>query len=143
MFDIKPKEQQPEQGQVKVFREIWNERPHESEVSGEPLPYNFGPGMFFVFSHVLSKGACPQLKLDKRYIILMTIEEHEEWEFRGFNCTEPKWEPVWELLEQARQICNQFKDPKPLEQCRCCHDWWPPAGITPGGLCNGCAEEKI
>jgi len=64
------------------FEHIWNTRPHLSEVSLTPLNYEFGKTMFFVFSHVLAKGTYPQFRHYTKNIVLMTLEEHQEWEFR-------------------------------------------------------------
>lgn len=64
-------------GELELFKQIWDERPRYSEVSGEPL------GAFNVryFSHVISKGSRPDLRLEPINIMLMTCAEHELWEF--------------------------------------------------------------
>lgn len=59
-------------GELELFKEIWNERPHESEVSGELL-YEFSVGYF---AHVVPKSTYPSLRLKKRNLVLMTYEEH-------------------------------------------------------------------
>jgi len=93
--------------QGKVFLEIWKEREHISFVSGEPLNYNFHPSMFFVFSHVLSKGSCPALKLVKEFIVLMTMEEHRIWENYRYQVEDdPKWSKVFELFRIAKKKCG-------------------------------------
>lgn len=56
------------------FLEIWKERPHYSEVSGEylgesPLSYHF--------DHLLEKSKYPSLQFEKENIALVTFEEHE------------------------------------------------------------------
>lgn len=142
MFDIPPYEKELPEGQVKVFKEIWDEREHKSFVSGTPLNYNFNPKMFFVFSHVLSKGACPALKLDKRFIVLMTLEEHEEWDFRGYDCTEDKWKPVWALYEEAKKLCDADKQPEeevPCVKCGNTYPWWH---LNRAKWCEDCQIEK-
>ena len=64
-------------GELKLFKEIWEEREHKSELSGNPLlPY----GHFqwhWQFLHILSKGTYPKWKLEKKNIILGTVEEHK------------------------------------------------------------------
>ncbi len=63
--------------QNQLFKEIWNERPHVSELSGDPL---LPPGHFqhhWQFLHVLPKGTYPKWKLEKKNIILGTVDEHQ------------------------------------------------------------------
>ncbi len=108
MFSIPPKNPDFSSEQVKAFYEIWMEREHKSEVSGATLPYTFQGSMFFVFSHVLSKGACPKLKCDKRFIVLMTLREHQMWENERHKLKDDhRWNWVFELLEEAKRICNE------------------------------------
>lgn len=60
--------------------EIWDERPHRSEISGLHL---FPIGHFkwhWQFAHVLSKGAYPAFKFRKENIMLITPDEHENQE---------------------------------------------------------------
>lgn len=92
-----------------VFRQIYSEREHRSEISGEPLPFEFGPHMYFVFSHILGKQAYPSraMVLNKENIILMTYDEHQLWEFNQHKILEsPKlmesWAWVFELQERLR-----------------------------------------
>ena len=62
--------------QTQLFQEIWDEREHISELTGEPL---LPPGHWqfhWQFLHVLSKGTYPSFKFDKRNIILALPEEH-------------------------------------------------------------------
>ena len=66
--------------QMDVFRQIWAERPHVSEVSGEPLGDVLQP---IFFSHLLPKGAYRKYKLDPRNIVLKTPDEHREWHEQG------------------------------------------------------------
>lgn len=69
-------------GELEFFREIWSEREHVSEIDGKPLGDILNP-MFF--SHVLTKGAYPSFRLDKRNIFLKTPEQHQTWEFGDRN----------------------------------------------------------
>lgn len=66
--------------QMDVFREIWAEREHVSEVSGTYLGDDMHP---ILMSHLLPKGSYLRFKLDKRNIVLMTPEEHEMWHREG------------------------------------------------------------
>ncbi len=57
-----------------LFMEIWNERPHFSEVSGDGL----GPEPSTVnFDHLLEKSKYPEVKYEKWNIALVTWEEHD------------------------------------------------------------------
>jgi hypothetical protein len=64
--------------EIDIFNEIWNERPHVSELSGKPLPYDKSNMAMWVcqFLHVIPKGKSPKLRYDKRNILLGTLEEH-------------------------------------------------------------------
>lgn len=107
IFSIRPKEPSKDTDQTRVFREIWDEREHKSEISQIPLAYNFQPSMFFVFSHVMSKGSCPKLLLDKDFIVLMTLREHQLWEFERQKLVDDnKWSWVFDLLEIAKGKCD-------------------------------------
>lgn len=55
------------------FLDIWKQRPHKSEVSGESLGKE--PLSTF-FHHILPKEKYPQAKFDEYNIILLTLDEH-------------------------------------------------------------------
>lgn len=59
------------------YKEIWDERPHKSEVSGKWLGKEIKT---YFFHHILPKSGCPQLKFSKKNIILLTWEEHSKVE---------------------------------------------------------------
>jgi hypothetical protein len=65
--------------EIDIFNEIWEERPHVSELSGKPLPYDKSNMKMWVcqFLHVIGKGRSPSLRLDKDNILLGTPMEHE------------------------------------------------------------------
>lgn len=69
---IKPKKKVT--GELELFKEIWNERPHISEISRKPIP------MFDIncFHHILTKGAFPEHRLNKENIIILTRSEHKD-----------------------------------------------------------------
>lgn len=75
------------------FLEIWNERPHKSEVSGLPL---YEPLDLF-FDHLLPKKKWPQYKLCRWNIALVTWEEHTN---KGNGFPHPKHQ---ELIDAAWQ----------------------------------------
>lgn len=56
-----------------LFLEIWNERPHRSQISGDWLGRE---PLSCMFDHLLEKSKWPQFKYDKRNIILLTCSEH-------------------------------------------------------------------
>lgn len=59
-------------GQLTLFKEVWNERAHVSELSGDKI------SMFdvFCFHHILTKAAYPKFLLFKPNIIILTRAEH-------------------------------------------------------------------
>ena len=59
------------------FIEIWNERPHKSEVSGDSLG---SEPLSTFFHHILSKEKYPEARLDEENIILLTLWEHADVE---------------------------------------------------------------
>jgi hypothetical protein len=80
--------------------EIWAERPHFSEVSGR---YLGEMPMSYYFSHVLSRGAYPELSHDKRNIVLMTLDEHQLWEFGSVPKNDKNWDKILKLKESLKQ----------------------------------------
>lgn len=50
-----------------IYREIWEERPHECSNCGYPISWPIA----HVFAHIKSKGARPDLKHDKDNIRLL------------------------------------------------------------------------
>ena len=88
-----------------LFIYIWINRKHYSEVSGEYLGEE--PRAHY-FSHVIGKGAYPSFKLREDNIVLMTIEEHEQWGNRRWEIkNDPKWRRVFELEERLIQEHNK------------------------------------
>lgn len=102
---------------ITLFKEIWEEREHVSEISGRPL---LPPGHFlwhFQFSHTLTKGNYGRYKHQKFNIVLMLPDEHTFYE----NFTEKykektmylahkeKWDALFELEEQLKQKYHREK----------------------------------
>lgn len=56
------------------YMEIWKERPHVSEVSGDPLGRT---PKSWMFEHLLEKSKHPELRFVKKNVILCTFAEHE------------------------------------------------------------------
>lgn len=74
---IKPKRREPT-GEWDLFMEIWEEREHRCENCKIPLPEQPIPDFF---SHIKSKGACPELKLVKTNIEINCKACHDIYEF--------------------------------------------------------------
>lgn len=62
-------------GELKMFNEIWNERPHVSELTGEPLLPKGHIRWHWQFAHVLNKGRFPSMRLRKDNILLCLPDE--------------------------------------------------------------------
>jgi len=86
-------------GELQLFKEIWEERKHVSEISGQPL----GEFNVHMFSHILTKGAYKKFRLRKDNIKLVTPEEHDLWEFHRDKIKEnPAWGWVYTRYEELR-----------------------------------------
>lgn len=94
-------------GELKLFKEIWDEREHKSEVDGWPI-LKFD---IWCFSHILPKGLYPKYRLKKENIILITASQHYDWGNCSYKLKElPEWKPVFELYETLKQKYNtEFK----------------------------------
>jgi hypothetical protein len=95
-------------GELKMFLEIWEERPHRSEVTGEPLVQ---PGHLLwinQFSHTLPKSIYGKIRLIKENIILMTPEQHTLYGTRpDLVRNRPEWQWVFEKYEDMRRRYHQ------------------------------------
>lgn len=91
-------------GELALFKEIWEERPHRSEISGDPLEY------FDIrcFSHTLTKQAYPRFRLLKANIRLVTPDEHHEWEFTDRK--DPKWNELKKDYERLKRLYYEQAD---------------------------------
>ena len=57
-----------------LYKEIWEERPHFSQISKTPLGREIKS---IYFDHLLEKNSYPSLKYEKNNIVLVTGEEHK------------------------------------------------------------------
>ncbi len=90
-------------GELDLFVEIWNERPHISEVSGKPIKY-FNVGCF---SHILPKGQFKRFRLKKENIVLKTLEEHFDWTFNKHELKDrEEWKKIFELETELKKLYN-------------------------------------
>lgn len=97
--------------QIDVFLEIWNERHHVSEISGQHLIHNKS-SVFWInqFFHILPKSIYKKAKLSKENIILTTWQEHDLWTRRIDKCRElEQWNWVFEKYEKLKQEYHQGK----------------------------------
>lgn len=86
-------------GELELFKEIWLERPHKSELSGENLLSPTNLKWINQFLHVLPKSLYPKFRLNKDNILLGLPEEHDrQEEFEVFN----------EKKNKLRQEYNKF-----------------------------------
>lgn len=63
--------------QWELFLNIWNTRPHKSEVSKEPI---YGEPLSIYFHHIIPKRESKELKYEPENIIILTFEEHQKVE---------------------------------------------------------------
>jgi hypothetical protein len=102
-------------GEAEIFEEIWNERPHKSEISGRDVGC-FEDFMFpNLFAHVLPKGKYPKFRLRKDNIMILNPREHllidmgtqaqrDAYEKEN-NCS---FRVFYERQEQLKQEYNQL-----------------------------------
>lgn len=82
-----------------LFLEIWKERKHYSEVSGD---YLGGEALSTFFHHILPKSKYPELEYDKSNIILLTLDEHTDVESCMYKFEEVNRRRI-ELLNKINQ----------------------------------------
>jgi len=86
-------------GELEIFKSIYEERGPYSQISGQWIPFDVR-----CFSHVLSKGSYPSLRLEKRNIILKTAQEHDAWHTQRHKLKHlPEWQWFFELEQQLKQ----------------------------------------
>lgn len=71
-------------GEKELFEEIWGERAHYCQNENCNKFLGNTPNIQF-FSHRKSKGARPELRLEKSNIDLLCCDCHHEWEFGDRN----------------------------------------------------------
>lgn len=89
-----------------LFKEIWNERPHKSEVSGIPID-KFDKKNFH---HILTKGAYPEHRLNKDNIVILTFNEHRQahdntWE--ELIVINKAWEHIYKKYINIKESKNE------------------------------------
>lgn len=86
-------------GEAKTFLEIWEKRPHRSQLSGHPITeFNV-----FCFAHILSKGTYRKFRLVEENILLITSNEH----IQQHNGTLPeRYKKIFS--EKAQKLKQQY-----------------------------------
>lgn len=84
-------------GRMALYREIWRERPHKSEISGEPLIENMQHPLWRnQFLHILPHGKFKNFEFRKDNVILGTHQEHTRQTTDPGSCkADPKWDGFW------------------------------------------------
>lgn len=105
-------------GQKDVFERIWSTREHRCEVCDAPVKRV--DGGVRMFSHVVSKQAYPDLKLDEENILIKgdglygNCNHHQEWEHRTAEMREIEmWKPIFLLhdaLIRKSNVTNKGKE---------------------------------
>jgi hypothetical protein len=96
------KEPKKPTGKWATFIEIWNTRPHVSEVSGEPLGNVMKP---IFFSHLLP-ASYPYYATNPDNIILKTAQEHHDWQFTSridLVKKDPRWQKILDKYEMLKE----------------------------------------
>ena len=91
-------------GQLDVFKSLWDEMPHVSEVSGKPLMFDVQ-----CFHHILTKQAYPKFLLFKQNIILLTRDEHRQihaFSFEDLIKKDSRWAMVQERYQKLKEMYN-------------------------------------
>lgn len=88
-------------GEKILFEAIWNSRKHVSFIDENFLG---NEAKTFFFAHVLPKGKYPNFRLLDRNIVLLTQEQHHQFDFmpRSEIINHPQWQKLFELEEKLK-----------------------------------------
>jgi len=88
-------------GEISVFEQIWRDRPHFSEVNGEPL----GEFNVSLFAHILPKAQnkYPKFKLNPDNVLLMSFRQHFDFDNARHKCSGPDWQKVFQKEEELKE----------------------------------------
>lgn len=99
-----PKPKRTESGEANLFAEIWAERSHKSQISGKPLLPKGHPMWHWQFMHIVPKSVYSRLRLDKRNIVLGTVDEHIIQTARPDKTKDkPEWKAFWETYDRLKE----------------------------------------
>jgi len=86
--------------QQDMFKKIWSEREHVSELSGAWLGDEMNA---WFFAHILGKQSYPHLKLNEDNIMLVTQSEHWELDQNTHKAKEnPLYKPYFDKAEELK-----------------------------------------
>lgn len=88
-------------GELPLFQKIWEERGPYSQVNDEHL----GEFNICFFAHILPKGQnkYPEFKLKPENIILMSFEQHHNWDNARYKCIDQQWDKIHSLEESLKK----------------------------------------
>jgi hypothetical protein len=91
--------------EAQIFAEIWDERPHVSEISGKKLIEDKNNPFFFnQFMHVLPKSIYSKFRTRKDNIFLGTHQEHyEQTNYPNKTKIRVEWDKFWDRYESLKQ----------------------------------------
>ena len=78
---LSPKAKAQIDADTRFYQEIWDEREHSCEECGVSLDNGDGEWQRIYFSHILSKGAHPELRHEKRNFNILCGLHHTQFEF--------------------------------------------------------------
>lgn len=96
-------------GEKAMYLDIWEANPHESYISGLPLMGPEYPAWVSQFAHVVPKGKYHQVQFDKRFVVMLTMDEHyafdnlSEDQRRRFH-PQADWDKLYELRDRLMQL---------------------------------------
>lgn len=74
MKRVEFKKKRKSTGEMKLFKELWESRPHRCFVTGVELEFSH-----HICFHILGKGAFPKYRLNPDNIIFVNAQYHTDW----------------------------------------------------------------
>lgn len=89
-------------GEKVLFEVISKTRPHVSFITKRPLS---GEPKTWWFAHVLPKSTYPKFRLYDKNIVLLTAEQHRDWDFGGRAelIMDPRWDKMFSLEAELKE----------------------------------------
>ena len=111
LFPLDTEVKEKEGNQYDMFLEIWNERERVSEITGKNLVEPEHKMFTWQFEHILPKGTYPDLKFDKKNIMLLTWQEHFDLTNNTATYKEdPLYKKYFDIKEKAKEDYYKLKD---------------------------------
>lgn len=99
-----------EKGEKSFLDKIWQDRPHISDVSGAKLDIWVGTVFFYnCFSHLLSKGRYPKMRLVAENISLQSPQEHMDFHSKtreDLLKLNKNWKIIFDRIEELKLTVN-------------------------------------